>query len=106
MSDRDHDTDTVALDKAAYVRPEDAKDIGGVQSSEDRVHSLLSQLEAAETIDDDVFGNWRYYIILVLVGLVGIIGSGPIKGGGGGGTPTPVGMADLTPMVEVVAYAV
>jgi len=89
----------------AYVQPENAKDLSGMQTVEDKVDNLCQRIEARDSTDDDTMG-WITYAAIIVGFFIGTLLSGPVNTAtGGGGTPTPVGVVDLSPILEVVMFA-
>jgi len=102
---REPPADDVEPPAVAFVQPENAKDLSGMQTVEDKIDNLCQRIEARDNTDDDTMG-WITYAAIILAFFVGTLLSGSVETATGGGTPTPVGMADLTPMLEVLTYAV
>ena len=94
---------SLVLDETAHVRPEDVKLIGGAQSTEDKIETLLRQLEAkANMPGTDTLSRAIWYAAVIGAFAVGALFSGYSGGGGGGGVPnpTPIGSVDIAPALE------
>jgi len=93
--------------REAHVRPEDVKKIGGAQSIDDKVETWQRQLEATESRVDGDERSVAYYGALIVAFLAGSLMSGFSPGGGGdGGGGVFIGMADMTPLLDVLASGV
>lgn len=97
--------ETVVVHKEAHIRPEDAGRIAGAQSVDDKVNTLLRQLEAEANLSDGV--SWKWYATMALSFMIGAFFSGfsmPSNVGGGASDPVTVGM--VAPAFEVALYVI
>ena len=98
------------VDRVAHVRPEDAGTIAGSQPVDDSVETYLRHIQAREAQGgDDLKSRAVWYGAVILALVVGSFLSGfdPSSGdGGGGGVSTPIGLIDLTPLLDVLASGV
>lgn len=89
----------------AHVLPEDVTDIGGGQTVDDKIETLLRQIEAAENLgDSDLWADVIWYGAVLLAFIIGSFLSGfsVDSGGGGGFDPVPIGLVDVSPVVDVL----
>jgi hypothetical protein len=91
--------------EVAYLQPEQVKSLSGMQTVEDKVDNLCQRIEARDNSEDDALGPLTY-IAIILAFFVGSLLSGPVDSATGGGTDQPVGLVDLTPMLEVIVHVV
>jgi hypothetical protein len=90
----------------ALVRPDDADLIAGVRPVEDKVDNLLARIEARENLQDSTDSSLWWYLTLIAAFFVGSLLSGAALPEGGDSVPQPVGMVDMTPLLNVLASGV
>jgi hypothetical protein len=91
------------VEERAFVSPEDVKLLGGAQETQDKIETLLKQVEAKENTPGGALAkNLLDYGKIVVAFILGAVLAGG-GGGGGGGMPSVPMMIDVSPAMEVMA---